>query len=273
MPTIYINHGGGPMPLLGQQPAIAAFLSAYTSTLPQRPSAVVVATAHWEEAPVTVSAAQAPEMLYDYGGFPPETYAYEYNAPGHPRLAERILELCRGAGIAARSDTSRGRDHGVFVPMMLMLPEADVPVVALSVRAGQSAEENLALGAALSPLRDEGVLLVGSGVSFHNFKYLFARDPHSQSAGVLHSQVFDAWLHATLTGGDTSPSERLSRLSRWESAPSAREAHPRGGAEHLMPLFVAAGAAGGALAKAVGPTGVCMEGVADFAISQFEWRD
>lgn len=156
MPTVFIHHGGGPMPLMGRYPAVSKFLGSYIATLPSQPTAVVVVTAHWEEDPVAVSSAEAHPLYFDYGGFPQETYEYEYLAAGAPSLAAQIRSLLQASGIQSRADDKRGWDHGVFVPMMLLAPEADIPIVALSLRAGQSAKDHVAIGQALAPLREQG---------------------------------------------------------------------------------------------------------------------
>ena len=175
MPTIYINHGGGPLPLLGSQPKVAAFLSSYIATLPARPSAVIVATAHWEADPVAVSSGSNPHLLFDYSGFPSESYEYKYSAPGSPPLAKRIRDLLEAAGVAAVADEKRGNDHGVFVPMKLLMPEADVPVIALSLRAGQRAADQVAIGRALAPLRDEGgyIYIYSIYIYTHTHAYIY----------------------------------------------------------------------------------------------------
>ena len=274
MPTIYINHGGGPLPLLGQQPSVASFLSKYPSNLPYRPKAVVIVTAHWETEVTTVSCGETHPLLFDYGGFPPSTYEYKYPASGSPQLAERICTLLNTAGLPHARDATRGWDHGVFVPMMLLYPDASMPIVQLSLLRSQQADTHLAVGAALQPLRDEGVLIIGSGVAFHNFDYLFARPgTKKHSDGVMHNRAFDGWLTETMTSMSISASERIERLSQWQTtAPSAREAHPRGAAEHLLPALVVAGAAGGAPGRKVGPQ-EAPEGelLAGFVMSQFEF--
>eukprot|EP00439_Symbiodinium_sp_Y106_P012041 s5670_g1.t2 len=245
MPCVFVNHGGGPLPLLGKQPAIAKFLQGYRRSLPRAPAAIIVVTAHWETgSALKVTAASRHSLYFDYGGFPKESYEYQYSAAGSPDLAQQIVGLLAKKGVQCSTDTARGWDHGVFVPMMLMFPKADIPLVALSLYSNQDARAHMAAGEALQPLRDQGVLILGSGASFHNFDYFFARDPSRRLEGVSHSQKFDRWLTETMTSEALTSEERMARLSDWASAPSARDAQPLGAAEHLMPLFVVAGAAG-----------------------------
>lgn len=253
MPCVYIHHGGGPLPVMGKQPDLAAFLSSYPSTLPEQPTAILIVTAHWEASQTTVSAGDSHGLLYDYGGFPPETYKYQYPAPGHPGLAERVQGLLTAANQQCALDMKRGWDHGVFVPLMVMYPEARIPVVALSCLRSQNAAAHIAVGEALQPLRDEGVLVIGSGASFHNFAHMFAQGT-ARERGVAHAAAWDEWLQHTLTSPDIAGSERRTCMASWESAPSAREAHPQGAAEHLMPLFTVFGAAG------AGPVGRVVDG-------------
>ena len=238
--AVFVGHGGGPLPLMGQQPSVAGFLGGYAATLPAKPNAVVVVTAHWEAEEVTVSTREQADLLFDYSGFPPETYEYKYPAPNDAAVCDRIISLMKAAQLPIATDDSRGRDHGVFVPMMLMFPGADVPIVMLSLKSGQDAKSHLAVGAALAPLRHEGILVVGSGMSFHNFGYIFANGVRKQQ-GIEHSRVFSRWLTDTLTDPALSAEKRLRALEQWQQAPSALECHPRGGAEHLIPLFVLAG--------------------------------
>eukprot|EP00746_Dinoflagellata_sp_MGD_P112446 gnl/MRDRNA2_/MRDRNA2_49513_c0_seq1.p1 gnl/MRDRNA2_/MRDRNA2_49513_c0~~gnl/MRDRNA2_/MRDRNA2_49513_c0_seq1.p1 ORF type:complete len:293 (+),score=48.10 gnl/MRDRNA2_/MRDRNA2_49513_c0_seq1:35-880(+) len=270
MPCVYINHGGGPMPLLGQQPDVQGFLSSYLATLPQQPRAVLVVTAHWESAGVTVSSAKKPPLLFDYGGFPPETYQYKYPAAGSPDVAVRVQHLLKEAGIPCAADEKRGWDHGVFVPMMCMCPAADIPICMLSVLSNQDASSHLAMGRALEPLRSEGVLIVGSGVSFHNMGCFFGRD---RIEGMKASKVWDGWLRKILTDNAVSSDDRKKMLASWTDAPSARMCHPPNAAEHLMPLFVVCGAAACSIGRSVGDeykkqANEMLEG---FAISQFEF--
>jgi len=193
----------------------------------------------------TVSAGSDHSLLFDYGGFPAETYKYQYPAPGSPKLAKRIQKLLADSGLPCDTDAKRGWDHGVFVPLMLLSPGANIPVVALSVLASQNAQEHVEVGEALQHLRNEGVLIVGSGVSFHNMQLFFAQGS-ARSRGEAESQKFDNWLRDTVTSQKYTDSLRRERMVAWNSqAESARSAHPQNAAEHLMPLFVIFGAAGG----------------------------
>ena len=237
LPTYFISHGGGPWPWLqdqrdGAYRQLAAALAHMPQQLVSTPSAVLVISAHWEESAFTVMANPAPPMVYDYGGFPAHTYAIRYPAPGSPMLARRVQHLLETAGIAAGWDERRGFDHGVFSPMAVIYPEANVPVVQLSLKRGLEPAEHLALGRALAVLRHEGVLIIGSGLSYHNLR---AFGPGAK----VPSASFDDWLQRVLIG--RPPGQRASDLADWQSAPAARQAHPR--EEHLLPLMVVVGAA------------------------------
>jgi aromatic ring-opening dioxygenase catalytic subunit (LigB family) len=235
LPSYFISHGGGPWPWVPEWRRrfvnLEASLTRMPQELPEAPTAVLVISGHWEEAAFTVMASPRPPMVYDYFGFPPHTYEIRYEAPGAPALAQRTAALIEAAGLPAALDPDRGFDHGAFVPLFIMYPAADVPVFQLSLQQGYDPARHVALGRALSPLRDAGVLIVGSGLSYHNLG-LFgpgARAP---------SEAFDAWLGAALT---RPPPARAQAVIGWESAPQARVCHPR--ADHLAPLFVALGAA------------------------------
>ena len=240
-PTIYLTHGGGPCFWMefpapfGPQAyeGLRVYLAGVLDSLPAPPRAILMVSAHWEEAVPTVSSAAAPAMLFDYYGFPPHTYQLKYPAPGAPELAARVSGLLEGAGIRAASTAERGFDHGVFVPMLIIDPAARIPVLTLSLTADLDPARHWALGAALAPLRSEGVLIIGSGSSYHNLRAIFA-------GGAGGSEAFDAWLNDTAV--QVAPAERRARLLAWEHAPQARACHPR--EEHLLPLMVAAGAAG-----------------------------
>lgn len=252
MPTTYISHGGGPMPLLGQQPELATFLSKYPQSLPDSlPTAILVISAHWITSKVSVTSGSSHPLLFDYSGFPSESYQYTYPAPGSPALADQITQLLTDKDIPCAQDASRGWDHGVFVPLLLMFPEANIPVVEMSLVDTLDPLTHVNIGRALAPLREQGVLIIGSGMSFHNFDYIFTRSPEKKARGVKHSEVFDKLLTDTLTPTPTptsSSSQSLSReeqvsvLLNWSQYPSGTEAHPLGQEEHLLPLHVAFGA-------------------------------
>ncbi len=235
MPTVFLPHGGGPWPFvdLGIPPREREALLAYLRGLPAlAPQAMLVVSAHWEAEVPTVMTAAQPSLLFDYFGFPPAAYEIRWPAPGAPALADRVSTLLAGAGIESARDAERGFDHGTFVPLKVAFPRAGVPTVQLSLKAGLDPSEHLAIGRALAPLRDEGVLIVGSGMSYHNMSGF-------RGTGRSASERFDAWLqHAALL----PPNERTRALSSWTEAPAARAAHPR--EEHLLPLMVVAGAAG-----------------------------
>lgn len=239
LPTLFIPHGGGPcffmewtMGPKDTWDRLAAWLRGMPSLLTEPPRALLVVSAHWEANVPTVIASSAPPLLYDYYGFPPHTYELEWPAPGSPELAKRVGVLLSAAGIASAMETERGFDHGVFVPMKLAFPDASIPTVQLSLRADLDPAAHLGIGRALAPLRDEGVLIVGSGFSFHNMRRFM------QGGGGPDSRAFDAWL-ASVVAKDANA--RDAALTAWESAPAARASHPR--EEHLLPLMVAAGAA------------------------------
>jgi aromatic ring-opening dioxygenase catalytic subunit (LigB family) len=196
------------------------------------PSAVLVVSGHWEADEFTVMASPHPPMVYDYSGFPEHTYHVKYSAPGSPQLAQRVRTLIEAAGMPARLDPQRGFDHGTFTPLVVMYPEANVPVVELSLKSGYDPAVHLSVGRALAPLRDDEVLIVGSGLSYHNLRQF---GPGARQV----SKTFDDWLQEALV--EATPSERETRLLAWSAAPAARQAHPR--EDHLIPLMVAVGAA------------------------------
>lgn len=238
MPVLFVPHGGGPMPLLGEpnHRELTAFMRSISAELP-RPKAIVVITAHWEESQVSISSSAAPGMLYDYYGFPPESYAFKYPVAGDPVLAQHMADLLAANGIESRLDSRRDLDHGSFVPLMLMYPQADIPVVQLSLLKSLNPAAHIALGRALAPLREQGVLILGSGMSFHNMNAFFSGNASTPA----RSERFDDWLTETLTLGELNQSERDERLVQWKQAPEALFCHPR--EEHLLPLHVCFGAA------------------------------
>jgi aromatic ring-opening dioxygenase catalytic subunit (LigB family) len=239
MPVVFVPHGGGPWPFveMGFPPDDVATLAGYLRSVrdvpPDPPRALLVVSAHWEAPVPTVMTAEHPPMLYDYYGFPPESYTLTWPAPGSPALAARVRTLLGEAGIGTAEDATRGYDHGTFVPLKLTYPDAGVPAVQLSLQDGLDPSRHIAIGRALQPLRDEGVFIIASGMTFHNLRAF--RDPRA----VPVSELFDAWLRESLV---LDAAARNERLTHWTSAPGARAAHPR--EEHLMPLLVAAGAAG-----------------------------
>lgn len=208
------------------------YLRGLAATLPARPRAILVVSGHWEErAFAFTGTAGHPSLIFDYYGFPPETYRLTWPAPGAPWLADRGTELLRTAGLPTAIDADRGFDHGVFVPLKVAFPDAEVPVVQMSLHASLDPSLHLAAGKALAPLREEGVLVLGSGMSFHNLRAM--GDPRVTEP----SQEFDRWLGEAAAAPQE---ERAARLAAWSEAPFARLCHPRG--EHLLPLMVAAGA-------------------------------
>ncbi|HEY0625160.1 MAG TPA: class III extradiol ring-cleavage dioxygenase [Allosphingosinicella sp.] len=237
-PAFFLPHGGGPCFFLNEQGPMphewrhmGEFLARVIADLSERPKAMLVISGHWEEKRFTVHRGERPSLLFDYAGFPAHTYQLEWNAPGAPELADRAAALLDAAGLPAGEETKRGWDHGVFIPLKVAVPEADIPVVQLSLRQDLDPAAHVAAGRALAPLRDEGVLIVGSGMSFHN---MAARDGRVQRI----ADEFDNALTAAVE--DPDPASREVRLIRWHDLPHARTAHPR--EEHLLPLMVVAGA-------------------------------
>ena len=214
---------------------MAGFLRNLPASLPERPRAILIVSGHWETRGFALTGSARPPLVFDYYGFPPHTYQLRYDAPGAPTLAGRAAQLLQQAGFSAAIDPQRGLDHGVFVPLKVVFPEADIPVVELSLDAGLDPALHLAAGRALAPLRDEGVLIMGSGLSYHNLRALRM----AATAGPVSDQ-FEAWLTQAVSAPDAAA--RAQQLSQWDTAPAARLAHPR--EEHLIPLMVAAGAAG-----------------------------
>lgn len=230
------------MPLM-DDPAhrnLISFLCTLGSRFP-KPAALIVVSGHWEARVPAVNAATAPPLLFDYQGFPPETYRLTYPAPGSPALARRVGELLQQGGFASAEVQDRGYDHGVFVPLKLVYPEADIPIVQLSLIRGLDAAEHIRLGRCLTSLRDENIAIIGSGMSFHNLQAIFAGErPELRAA----SDQFDTWLVDTLSNPCIAAAERTRALEHWDEAPYARFCHPR--EEHLLPLHVCYGAANGA---------------------------
>jgi len=239
-PSFFVNHGGGPCFFLEPGPMrrawapLETYLAGFASRLPRRPDALLVISGHWEETVPSIHFGASPSLLYDYGGFPAHTYALDWPSPGSPRLAARISTLLDQAGIRNTREITRGWDHGVFVPLKVAFPDADIPVVQLSLQQDLDPEFHLALGRALTPLRAENILIIGSGQSYHNISGFFSGGDADHAA-----RTFDRWLQNAMR----DPSQREHALRNWHHSPASRMAHPR--EEHLLPLMVVAGAASG----------------------------
>lgn len=235
-PVLFIPHGGGPLPLMndsGHQ-ALIEFLQGLSTRIP-KPSAICVISAHWEASIATITSKALPPLIYDYYGFPDSAYAIQYPATGSPSLADKIFTALQQSGISAQLDEQRGFDHGLFVPLKLVYPDAKTPCVQLSLLSNLDPTAHIAIGKALRPLRRDNVLFIGSGFSFHNMKAFF-----TGSHGVdEQNNTFQEWLIDICTNPKLSFADKVSRLIDWELAPAARYCHPR--EEHLLPLHVCAG--------------------------------
>ena len=244
MPTLFVPHGGGPCFFMDWDPPdlwdrMAAYLRSIPAEVGSRPLAIILISGHWEEDVVTIQNNPSPALLFDYYGFPEHTYQIKYPALGSSELADRISILLERADIPSRFDTERGFDHGVFIPLKIAFPEADIPIVQVSLRADLDPTAHIKLGKALQPLRDEGVLIIGSGMSYHNMQTMM-KNMHGSHNAIPESEQFDEWLTEMLTVAP--PDRRELSLAMWDKAPAARLAHPR--EEHLLPLHVVVGAAG-----------------------------
>ena len=252
-PALYISHGGGPMPLLTKDDPCAVKLRSIAAALKKSPDAILVITAHWAaQTGFHVSAGVSHSLLFDYSGFPSESYNYKYNVNGEPNIAEKVIKSLNEFGIPCNGDNKRGYDHGVFVPLMIMFPDANIPVVAMSINIGLDPSLHLRAGKAIAKLREMNVMIIGSGSSFHNFEYFFARDEKKIREGVAASRAFDRFLVNTLTSPTISSEQREEKLLQWSSAPSALQCHPMGQEEHLIPLHVVVGASLGRPGKHLG---------------------
>lgn len=239
-PTLFIPHGGGPCFFMDWDPPhtwdeMATFLRSIPSLLPQPPAAIIVISAHWQtRGAIEVTSAANPPLIYDYSGFPAHTYAIQYPAPGHPQLAGAIVQALQGAGLKAQPNPARGFDHGLFIPLKVAFPHANIPMVQVSLDEGLNPAHHLAIGQALAPFRNQNILIIASGMSYHNMRGLFGA-----RGAKADSEAFTAWLaHAVTQPAAT----RNTLLENWQNAPASFASHPE--AEHLLPLMVAAGAAG-----------------------------
>ena len=244
--ALFLSHGGGPLPLLGDD-SHSEMVSCLKDIAERtrRPSSIIVVSAHWEARIATVASGERPGLIYDYSGFPEESYKIEYPCPGNPPLSRSIAKQLQQAGIDVTSDNARGFDHGVFVPLKIMYPEADIPCVQLSLVNGLDPLVHIELGRALQDLGDQSLLLIGSGFSFHNMKAFFR--PETDDARSAN-RTFERWLIDTCSDQNISEDVRSQRLVDWEAAPFARYCHPR--EEHLLPLHVCYGFAASACSKA-----------------------
>jgi 4,5-DOPA dioxygenase extradiol len=235
--VLYLSHGGGPLPLLGDDghTEMVENLTGLASKM-DKPSAIVVISAHWEEEIPTITSAANPPLFYDYYGFPEESYRIEYPCPGEPALAKQIGEMFSQSGIQNRLDDQRGFDHGVFVPLKIMFPDADIPCIQISLLKSLNPSDHIQIGAALSGINDDGPLIIGSGFSFHNMRAFF--EPGTID-GKAMNEAFEQWLIDTCSNPGIGESERAGRLENWENAPHARYCHPR--EEHFLPLHVCYG--------------------------------
>lgn len=237
-PVIFVPHGGGPLPLTddSRHQALRYFLSGLPS-LYSKPDAIVVVSAHWQANQPTLQMLEWPELIYDYHGFPESAYQLQYPAPGAPKLASEIATHLGQHGFSAKLDHQRGFDHGAFVPLMLMYPAADIPVLQLSLMNNMDAGAHLAMGRALQDLRQRNIMILGSGMSFHNLDAFFI-DANQLNEADEH---FTNWLVDVCSNPKHKGQSRKSMLIDWQSAPYANVCHPT--AEHLMPLHVCVGAA------------------------------
>ena len=233
---VYFSHGGGPLPLLGDKShtAMVDFMQKLPSQL-RKPDVILVISAHWEETVATVISGEKPALFYDYYGFPDEAYSIKYPAAGNPALAQRIVELLSDNAIPTQLDEQRGFDHGLFVPLKMMYPQADIPCVQLSLINNLDPAAHIALGEALRDLMHENILIIGSGFSFHNMRAFSWRGENAPDDA---NDAFQNWLIETCSGEMTFQ-EPKQRLIAWKKAPSALYCHPR--EEHLLPLHVCVG--------------------------------
>lgn len=238
--ALFVSHGAGPLPLLGdaQHSEMVSCLQKVASSI-KKPSAIIIVSAHWEEFIPTISANANPSLIYDYSGFPEEAYGIQYLCSGSPELARDIYQAFQNLGIKSNLNYKRGLDHGAFVPLKIMYPDADIPCVQVSLVHSLDTVEHLKIGRALQSLKDRGILIIGSGFSFHNMHAFFSKE--TEQSKHQHNS-FEDWLVETCSSNSLSEDERFERLAQWEDAPYARYCHPR--EEHLLPLHICYGASG-----------------------------
>ena len=233
--SLFLPHGGGPLPILND-PSHKDLIRLYQQKLVKwikTPKAIVLVTAHWETSQPIISAAPQHSLLYDYYGFPPESYQIEYKAPGSPQVAQRVHQALKEAGFSPSLDTKRGWDHGVFIPLKLLIPDASIPIVQMSVLSNQDPTALIRMGNALKPLKQDNVLIIGSGMSFHNMRAFMS------GQGFNGNLAFEEQLLSTAKlNGD----QRHSALEQWKTWKGAKECHPPGATEHFSPFIVTAAA-------------------------------
>jgi len=247
-PVISLSHGGGPMPLL-DDPSHAAITKSLQTKVPKilklgtpdAPKAIVLITAHWSTSKVTVSSGAKHSLLYDYYNFPPEAYKIKHDAPGSPEVAALVEQALQDAGLACKKDAQRQWDHGVFVPMKLIDPSATIPIVQLSVLSSESPSQSFAIGRALATLRSRNIAIIGSGfATFHNLHLMFSGECSHPDFKKRNMAWSKAVTDSAMTGDEQ---QRLTKFEAWRTWPGSYTMHPRGGAEHFLPLIVCAGAA------------------------------
>ena len=236
---LYFSHGGGPLPLVNDpsHEAMNTFMRELPNQL-HRPECIIVFSAHWEEKVVTLQGNATPKLLFDYYGFPDETYHLKYPAVNSLSLVEDITQLFTKANIPFALHQERGYDHGVFIPLMMMYPTADIPILQISLLSSLDSNEHILLGKALRPLLDRNILFIGSGFSFHNLR-AFRFNSNKEEDPL--NDAFQDFLKSSLCS-DISEKDRNNQLIYWEDAPNARYCHPR--EEHLLPLHICYGLAG-----------------------------
>jgi 4,5-DOPA dioxygenase extradiol len=242
MPTVFLAHGGGPLPLLNDKSHKEMVnKSKELAKLIPKPKAILIISAHWEEKEFTILETTNPDLLFDYYGFPDESYSYKYPAPLAKDVNSKLKEIFSKAGVKLNSETNRGFDHGVFVPLLLMYPNADIPISQISLKSSLDAETHFKMGNLISSIRDDGVLIFASGMSFHNMSGFFNPSKEIKDGNIK----FHEYLKDSLTNKDLDQAKREKNLINWKNSPnnSGKLCHPR--EEHLIPMYVAAGAASG----------------------------
>ena len=237
--VLFIPHGGGPLPILRDphHKKLVKFLENIKSKI-NKPSSIIVISAHWEEDEVKITSREKPSLIYDYSGFPEESYKITYPVPGNPELANKIKTLLNNKDINSKLDSERGFDHGVFIPLKIMYPDASITCIQISLLKNLDPKKHIEIGKALSSLMNENILILGSGMSFHNLTILLSGSESAENDNAKNEE-FDNWLVNVCTSDKLKNDKREKELIEWKKAPSARFCHPR--EEHLIPLHVCYG--------------------------------